>query len=102
MPKPKITRNRHPVDRLADLREQIKLMQAEADELRSDIMRTGDYVGADYMAVPKTTVRRLLDRPTLELTFGKAAVDKCCKDSEATTLNLFKKVDVRKPGLLDD
>jgi hypothetical protein len=102
MPKTKITTNRHPVDRLADIREKIKGLKEEEDILRSEIMRDGNYVGDTFMAVPKTTNRRLLDRPTLELRFGKAEVDACCKDSAATTLNLFKKVDVAsKPGLLD-
>lgn len=100
MPTKKITRNRHPVDRLNDLREQIKSLQAEADTLKSDIMRTGDYVGADYMAVPKTTEQRRLDRPTLEMKFGKAKVDACCKTISVTTLNLFKKAEV-EPGILD-
>lgn len=101
MPKIKNTRNRHPVDRLFDLREQIKNLQEEADGLRADIMRTQDYVGAEYMAVPKTTEQRRLDRPALELEFGKARIDALCKVIEVTTLNLFKKADVRRPGLLD-
>jgi hypothetical protein len=100
MPKKKIATNRHPVDRLFALREQIKQLQEEADTLRNDIMRTGDYVGDDYLAVPKSTDRRILDREKLELTFGKKEVDACCKVSTATTLNLFKKVEV-KPGILD-
>lgn len=100
MPKKKSTTNRHPVDRLAYLREQIKSLQDEADTLRNDIMRDGDYVGAEFIAVPKTTDRNLLDREKLELRFGKREVAECCKVSTATTLNLFKKVEV-KPGLLD-
>lgn len=103
MPKPKRSSNRHVVDRLFDLREQIKALQAEADMLRSDILRTGDFVGVEYMAVPKTANQRRLDRPTLEMTFGKAAIDACCKDVEVTTLNLFKKADVRSPkGVFDE
>jgi len=101
MPKSPKARNRHPVDRLADLREQIKGLQEEADGLRSDIMRTGDYVGAEYMAVPKTATQRRLDRDALELEFGKARIDALSKVVEVTTLNLFKKADVRKPGPLD-
>jgi len=102
MPAKKVTRNRHPVDRLFDLREQIKGLQEEADGLRTDIMRTGDYVGVDYMAVPKTTDQRRLDRDALELEFGKARIDALCKVITITTLNLFKKADVRKPGPLDN
>jgi hypothetical protein len=101
MPTKKVTRNRHPVDRLFDLREQIKALQEEADGLRTDIMRTADYVGAEYMAVPKTSEQKRLDRPALELEFGKARIDALCKVTTVTTLNLFKKADVRKPGPLD-
>lgn len=103
MPKQKKPSNRHPVDRLFDLRETIKNLQAEADMLKSDIMRTGDYVGSEFMAVPKSATQQRLDRDKLNMAFGKAAVDACTKPVEVVTLNIFKKADVHAPkGLLDD
>lgn len=105
MPRAKKPSNRHNVDRLFDLREQIKSLQADADFLRAEIMRSGDFVGAEYMAVPKSQVQRRLDRQALELTFGKDVIEKHCKDVPVTTLNLFKKADVRRSesrSLLDD
>lgn len=96
MPRAKKASNRHPVDRLYELRETIKSLQADADFLRAEIMKSGDFVGADYMAVPKTASQRRLDRQALELAFGKNEVAACCKDVEVVTLNLFRKADIRR------
>lgn len=96
MPKKKLLKNRHNVDRLADIRELIKKLQDEEHSLRDEIMLTQDYVGDDYMVVPKHNTRKTLDRTLLEAKFGKAEVDACCKVSEYDTLNMFKKADVDK------
>ena len=96
MPTNTESQNRHPVDRLNDIRDLIKALEAEADVLKSDILRTENYVGDDYLAVPKTNSRKSLDRPTLEKRFGAAAVAECCKESVYQTLNLFRKSDINR------
>lgn len=97
MPKQIKARNRHPVDRLFDIREQLKALEAEEKALRADILASGDTEGDDHVAMVKESVRKLLDRPALEARFGRDAVAECCKDSPVTTLSLFKKaVDVFK------
>jgi hypothetical protein len=101
MPKSTKASNRHPVDKLFDLREQIKALQAEEKLLRDEIMSTGDTVGADYIAIAKSQTQKRLDRDLLNVTFGKPAVDACCKEIEVTTLNLFRKADIGGKGLLD-
>jgi hypothetical protein len=57
MPKSTKASNRHPVDKLFDLREQIKALQADEKILRDEIMSTGDTVGADYIAIAKSQAR---------------------------------------------
>ena len=89
------SQNRHPVDRLADVRDRIKALEAEERVLRAEIIESGDTNGDDNVAMLKRSVRNLLDRPMLEARFGRAEVAKCTKESPATTLMLFKKaVDV--------
>jgi hypothetical protein len=93
MPKAKKSQNRHPVDRLYDIREQIKLLQAEEKTLRDDIIDSGDTKGDQYVAMIKSSTRNLLDRPALEKRFGRDAVAECTKASEVTTLSLYKKAE---------
>ena len=93
MPKFRKARNRHLVDRLYDLREQIKALEIEEKAMRAEIMDSGDTVGDEYVAMVKNSVRKLLDRPTLELKFGREAVAECTKESPVTTLSLFKKAE---------
>jgi len=101
MPKPKKSHNRHPVDRLSDLREQIKRLQEDEKDLRAAIIASGDFVGSEFIAILKESKQNRLDREKLNVKFGKAAVDTCCKEVEVTTLNLFHKVAVAGGGLLD-
>ena len=95
MPKFRKARNRHLVDRLYDLREQIKALEIEEKAMRAEIMDSGDTVGDEYVAMVKNSVRKLLDRPALELKFGREAVAECTKESPVTTLSLFKKAETR-------
>jgi len=95
MPKAIKAKNRHPVDRLNDVREQIKILQAEEKNLRDDILASGDTNGDENVAMVKHSTRNLLDRPMLEARFGREEVAKCTKESPVTTLTLYKKsVDV--------
>jgi len=95
MPKVSKSQNRHPVDRLADVREQLKALESEERILRDTILRTGDTNGDDNVAMVKESVRNMLDRKALEFKFGVASVAACTKESPVTTLTLFKKtVDV--------
>lgn len=103
MPKNIKSSNRHPVDRLYEVREQIRALEADERALRQSIMESGDYVGADILCVPKTSSQNRLDRPTLEAKFGRDAVAECTKTVSVTTLNLFRKADIAaNKGLFDE
>ena len=95
MPKFRKARNRHLVDRLFDIREQIKALEVEEKAMRAEILDSGDTVGDEYVAMVKNAVRHLLDRQALEVRFGREAVAQCTKESPVTTLSLFKKADSR-------
>jgi hypothetical protein len=91
MPKPIKTQNRHPVDILFDVREQIKLLEAEEKALRAQIMESGDTDGDDHVAMIKESTRKTLDRPMLEAKYGKDTIAGFCKETAVTTLTLYKK-----------
>jgi hypothetical protein len=42
--------NRHPIDRLADIREKIRALEAEADAIRADILAGKFDAGIEYQA----------------------------------------------------
>jgi len=94
MPTKKKSQNRHPVDQLFDIRERIKALEADERRIKETIMSSGDYVGDEHVCVPKTSVRKTLDRPLLEKTFGIDAIAACLKESSVTTLNLFSKSEI--------
>lgn len=85
------TTNRHPVDRLAEVREQIRALEKEGDELKDRITLSKDFVGAEYLAQAAESTRTTLDRAKLEATFGKTAVAACSKVSTCSMLRLRKR-----------
>ena len=93
MPKSTKSQNRHPVDRLADVREQIKVLESEEKALREKIMMSGDTVGDDNVAQLKDGVRKTLDRAALEAHYGKDAIAPFMKETAYTTLYLFRKAE---------
>lgn len=83
--------NRHPVDRLAEVRDRIKTLEQEADALRDRIIREQDFIGADYLATASETTRQTLDKAKLVATFGEIAVAACTKPSVAVMLRLRRR-----------
>ncbi|MCW7544866.1 hypothetical protein N7I30_13745 [Aurantimonas litoralis] len=83
---PTTTKNRHPVDELAD----IKAQKAELDErekaLKAQIIEMAgprDAVGGDeFIAMVSLQSRKSLNRKALEDRFGKAAVAACDREGE--------------------
>src|SRR5262245_24289122 len=95
MPKAIKSENRHPVDRLFDIRESIKALEAEEKFLRDQIIRTRDVVGDENIAQIKDTTRKTLDRAALEACYGAETIAGFCKTSSYVTLSLFKKAQPR-------
>lgn len=84
--------NRHPADRLAEVREEIKALKEIEDQLQAEIITSKSFKGAEYLAQLTTTNRSTLDRKKLEAVFGKVAVASCSSNSTTTTLRLRKLV----------
>ena len=63
--------NVHPADRLLELREQIKGLQAKADAERNYLIENqDDLIGDEVEAVVATSTRKMLNREKLEAAFG--------------------------------
>jgi hypothetical protein len=85
-------RNRHPIDELADVREQKKILSSREEELR-DMVIFGDVdlTGEEHFARLVESEQSRVDRGMLEARFGKAAVAECCKIVPVTTVRLVKR-----------
>ena len=81
--------NVHPVDELQAIREEIKIMQSRADELRDQLLAEGaDLKGDQYTAKIVPGVRETLDRKAIEEAFGEAAVAPFLKKTSFKTVKL--------------
>ena len=90
LPKPELP-NIHPADELAATREEIKILQERADDLRAQLLKEGaDLKGDSYTAKITDSVRESLDRKALTEAFGEAAVAPFVKKAHVRTLNLVE------------
>lgn len=83
--------NRHPVDRLAEVRQEIKALKEIEDALRAEIISSKSFAGSEHIAQLNVSNRSVLDRKKLEATFGKVAVSACTTNSTTTTLRVLKR-----------
>ncbi len=81
----------HPVDRLWDVREQLKELEMEEKHLKEEILKDHDFIGEDYEAKVKVLTRQNLDKFKLMERFPLDEVNKCYKASTYTVVNLYKK-----------
>jgi hypothetical protein len=83
--------NVHPADELAAIREEIKIMQNIADELRDKLLAEGaDLRGDQYTAQIHPGTRETLDRKAIEEAFGEAAVAPFLKKTHFQTVKLVE------------
>jgi hypothetical protein len=69
--------NRHPVDRLFDLRTQIKELEAEEQQLREYLLgHPQDRIGEEHVAVVRQQQRSRLDVQALAAEVGHSLVDR--------------------------
>jgi hypothetical protein len=65
--------NRHPADRLHDLRDEIRRLQAEVDQLRAELMAAGaDLRGDEWIATVCTRAHRRIDMDAALAALGEA------------------------------
>ena len=92
MPKAKVELpNIHPADELCAVREEIKQLQARADELRDWLLKDGaDLVGDRYTANVVPGIRETLDRKAITEAFGEAAIAPFVKATHFKTVKLVE------------
>ena len=91
---PKELVNIHPADELSAVREEMKILENRADELRAEILRMADekesLKGDQYTANIIPGTRETLDRKALEETFGAAVVEPFLKKTSFKTVKLVE------------
>lgn len=81
--------NIHPADELSAVREEIKILQSRADELRDMLLEEGaDLKGEQYLAAIIPGVRETLDKKALTEAFGEAAIAPFVKKTNYKTVKL--------------
>jgi hypothetical protein len=83
--------NIHPADELAAVREEIKIMEGRADELRAILLAEGaDLKGDQYTAAVIPGVRETLDRKAITEAFGEEAIAPYVKATHFKTVKLVE------------
>ncbi len=85
--------NRHIVDQLADVREQIKLLKEQEEFLKNKIVSMGQNTvsGDEYVATASLGESSRLDRAKVEAAMGTAWVRKHLSTSKFITVRLTRK-----------
>ena len=83
--------NIHPADELSAVREELKILENRADELREQLLAEGaDLHGDQYTAAIIPGTRETLDRKALEETFGADVVEPFLKKTHFKTVKLVE------------
>lgn len=83
--------NIHPADELAAIREEIKILEGRADELRDVLLQPdADRRGDQYTAVVIPNTRKSLDQKAITEAFGEAAVAPFVKSTRYNTLKVVE------------
>ena len=83
--------NIHPADELSAVREEIKILQERADELRDILLKDGaDLHGDQYTANIIPGTRETLDRKALEETYGADVIAPFLKKTSFKTVKLVE------------
>jgi hypothetical protein len=90
-------RNRHAADRLADLRDEIRRLQAEADQLRAELMAPdADLCGAEFEAFIQDRVQDRIDVAAAIRALGRDALRPFLRRSNWQELRLRRRHDDRR------
>jgi hypothetical protein len=92
-----VSANRHVVDQLADVRQEIKRLQYEETFLKQQLEQPGaDLQGDEFVAYLSRKSSSRLDRKKFEQRHGRAALDGLMSSSEFTTIEIRPRIN--KPG----
>ncbi len=88
--------NLAPADRLAKVRDEIRILKAEEDELRSGFIDGElDAVGDEHVVVITTSRSERIDTQALKREWGMAKLRPFVTESETTFVKLKKRADGR-------
>jgi hypothetical protein len=83
--------NVHPADELSAVREEIKILEKRADQLRDLLLdEAADLKGDQYTAVITASVRETLDRKAITEAFGEKAIAPFIKATPFKTVKLVE------------
>jgi hypothetical protein len=83
--------NIHPADELAAVREELKILEGRADELRAMLLAEGASLEGDqYTAAIIPGVRETLDRKAITEAFGEEAIAPYVKATSFKTVKLVE------------
>lgn len=87
--------NRSDVDKLGDIRAEIRALEAEEAMLRERIIQAeqGKVVGDDYVATIKASERRILDSKAVLAWYGEQELARFMRTSEVTVVSVKAKGD---------
>ncbi len=85
--------NIHPVDELAAIREEIKLLEAREAMLRADLLAgtDDDRNGKQYRAIIQTSTRKSIDTAAITAALGEEAVAPFMKKTDVRSLKVALK-----------
>jgi len=85
--------NRHPVDQLGDIRQQIKTLQEREQVLREELFATGDLIGDEFEAeIRHSAQQRLNDQAAIKL-FGRVTLAPFLRRIEFDVVRLRRRED---------
>jgi len=97
--------NRHPADRLAEVRAEIAALQAEEDGLRRELLRAGaSLVGVEHVARIDEGTQRRLDPDLLRGFLTEAEIDACRRARKVRYVRVLRIAETgrqRQPSVLD-
>ena len=93
-PSRRLMSNRHPADKIADVRQQIGVLKKQEAGLRKILINAtkSDRVGDEWIANVSEQKKRLLDREALERHFGTDAIRPFMHDSVSTMLRVERRI----------
>ena len=90
--------NRHPVDRLADVREAIRMLKDEEEALRNTILETGCLVGDQYEASVVESATERVDTTALRKAWGDDKLRPYLRSSTVRTVKVRERAAPEEVG----
>jgi hypothetical protein len=91
-----LQKNRHPSDEFADIRDEIRTLEAREKHLREILINTDpdDRVGSESYTTVTVQKRRALDPDKLAAKFGKASIADCYIDKDVIYVKAHRRAEV--------